>query len=165
MCVELNQSDILARHTRLTGLSGRASVSQSVSSSRMLPACPQLHRQSSSCSYSLGAAIGSMRLSLDKTPQLGTLTHGEGEECVCVCARSVRQDGVSLEKNKSRAETLESPKCWNGSQGHEGGQFHQGNGAPFILKHTKREKFHKNNDTSYLDSAFQKTQTLHRASK
>lgn len=55
---------------------------------------------------------------------------------------------------------MESPKGWNGSRGHEGGQFHQGNGAPFILKHTKREKLHKNNNTFYLYSAFQKTQTL-----
>lgn len=70
-------------------------MSQSVSSSRMLAACPQLHRQSSSCLYSLGAAAGSMWLSLDKTPQLGTLTAAHGEERKGgggVSAQSVRQD-------------------------------------------------------------------------
>lgn len=55
----------------LTPFLSRASVSQSVMSSRMSAARPQLHMQSNSCPYCVGAAPESIFLSLDRTPQLG----------------------------------------------------------------------------------------------
>lgn len=74
----------------LTPCLGRASVSQSVTSSRMSDAWPQLHMQSSSWLYCVGAAAGSILLSLDRTPQLGTRERGEGD----------RLDRTKTEKEK-----------------------------------------------------------------
>lgn len=62
----------------LTPCLGRASVSQSVTSSRMSAAWPQLHMQSNSWLYCAGTAPGSILRSLDRTPQLGTREQDEG---------------------------------------------------------------------------------------
>lgn len=56
----------------LTPCFGRASVSQSVTRSRMSATWPQLQMQSNSWLYCEGAAPGSNLLSLDRTPQLRT---------------------------------------------------------------------------------------------
>lgn len=88
-------------------------MSQSVTSSRMSAAWPQLHMQSNSWLYCAGTAPGSILRSLDRTPQLGTREQDAG-------GRLDRIESVKQKKEKGdKPDEMETPEGWNCSWRHE----------------------------------------------
>ena len=114
---------------------GRDSVSQSVMSSRMLPAWPQLQMQSSSWLYCVGGAPESILLSLDRTPQLGW--EKQDKEGRLDKTKSVRRESWDTKVNIGRRREqrgCSSPECWNCSWRHKWGQLYKRNSWSLILK-------------------------------